>query len=261
MHCSQVIEGIGSLSRDASFSVTVVGGGQSAAEVVEYLHDNFPRCQITAVVSAFGYMPADDTPFVNQIFDSEWVDSFFEASEETKQEVLMRHSTTNYAAVDIDLISSLYKKVYRDKLLGEGRLRFKRLTRVTAAREEDGQAILLLHDKLAGKTSTTRSDYLVCATGYVPNEIDEILAPELAQRLQRDAQERPRFSRTYQLEFESSTIAPIYCVGMNQYSHGLTSTLLSNIAIRSGEILEDLKMRICANEAARVPSEMDHAAL
>lgn len=250
IHCSKVLETFDSVSCNDAFDVTVVGGGQSAAEVVEYLHDNFPHCRINAVVSTFGYMPADDTAFVNQIFDSGWVGPFFDAAEEVKQEVLARHGTTNYAAVRTDLIATLYKKSYRDKFFGEKRLNFCRLTRLYDACEIDERVDLRLFDKLKGRVEEVSSDYLVCATGYSPQPIEDILAPELSDRLHRDDQGRVNFSRTYRVGFEGAMIAPIYCVGMNQYSHGLSSTLLSNIAIRSGEIIEDLAKNIRKVETA-----------
>ncbi|WP_440900816.1 SidA/IucD/PvdA family monooxygenase, partial [Actinosynnema sp.] len=49
--------------------VVVVGAGQSAAEVTEYLHRTLPGAEVVAVFSRFGYSVADDTPFVNEVFD------------------------------------------------------------------------------------------------------------------------------------------------------------------------------------------------
>lgn len=244
LHCSRVLERFAEIPHDAAFDVTVLGGGQSAAEVVEYLHDTFPRCRITAIVSTFGYMPADDTPFVNQIFDPGWVGPFYDAQESVKQEILSRHATTNYAAVDIDLIQTLYQKAYRDRLSGENRLRFLRMTRLTQARETGDSVQIELLNKMAGKTEEARTDLLICATGYEPHQIEDLLSPDLAQRIERDGAGRVRFTRAYRLCIEGGPVAPIYGVGMNQYSHGLSSTLLSNMAVRSGEIVKDLQLEI-----------------
>ena len=41
--------------------------------------------KVTAVVSRFGYMPTDDSPFVNEVFDPDQVDTFFNAPSETRR--------------------------------------------------------------------------------------------------------------------------------------------------------------------------------
>ncbi len=240
LHCSAMLNRFADVPRDAAFSVAVVGGGQSAAEVVEHLYDNYPNSRITAVVSAFGYLPADDSPFVNQIFDPDWVGPFYGAPEDVKDEMLSRHATTNYAAVDINLIRELFKKSYRDKLSGANRLCFRRMTRLLHASENGTKVSVALHDKLTDSTIEMSVDYLVCATGYAPKDIGALLSPDLAGRVLRDSKGRPTFSRTYRLGFDDPQIGPVYCLGMSQHSHGLTSTLLSNMAVRSGEVLEDL---------------------
>lgn len=62
----------------------VVGAGQSAAENVAYLHRRFPKAEICAVFSRYGYSPADDSAFANRIFDPEAVDQYFAAPEDVK---------------------------------------------------------------------------------------------------------------------------------------------------------------------------------
>jgi L-ornithine N5-monooxygenase len=52
----------------------VVGAGQSAAEVVEFLHRRFPTAEVCSVFARWGYTPSDDTPYANRIFDPDAVD-------------------------------------------------------------------------------------------------------------------------------------------------------------------------------------------
>ena len=68
-------------------SFVVVGAGQSAAEAADHLHQRFPRAQVHAVLSRYGYSPSDDSPFANRIFDPEAVDAFHSAPEDVKQQL------------------------------------------------------------------------------------------------------------------------------------------------------------------------------
>jgi L-ornithine N5-monooxygenase len=47
-------------------------------------------------------------------------------------------------------------------------------------------------------------------------------------------------SRDYRLATTSPTVGHIYLQGHTEHTHGLTSSLLSNVAIRSAEILESI---------------------
>jgi len=47
-------------------------------------------------------------------------------------------------------------------------------------------------------------------------------------------------SRDYRLATVPPTAGGLYIQGNTEHTHGLTSSLLSNIAVRSGEILESV---------------------
>ncbi len=100
--------------------LTVVGAGRSAAEVVDYLHRTFPSAEVCAVFARYGYSPADDTSFANRVFDPSAVDAFFRALDEAKDLILGYHANTNYSMVDPELIESLYRRHYQEKVTGHG---------------------------------------------------------------------------------------------------------------------------------------------
>jgi len=239
-HSSRVIEIFSKLNKAKSIKVVVVGAGQSAAETVQYLHDEFPLAEIVCVTSGYGYMPADDSSFVNQIFDSEAVDSFYNASDTVKQDILRRHSGTNYAAVDVDLIDSLFQATYADKVDGKDRIKLMRVSRFDSAKSDDARVSLNIIDNLNGETVSLNADYLVCATGYSPSSIEKILSQDLLNLIERDERGSPKFTRNYQLKIVDPSVPPIFCLGMTQSSHGLTSTLISNMAERSGEVVGEI---------------------
>ena len=49
--------------------------------------------------------------------------------------------------------------------------------------------------------------------------------------------------RDYRLVLDARADAAVYVQGGTEHSHGITSTLLSNIAVRTGEIVESILAR------------------
>jgi L-ornithine N5-oxygenase len=210
----------------------VVGAGQSAAEAVAYLHREFPGAEICSVFSRYGYSPADDSSFANRIFDPEAVDHYFEAPEQVKQRLMNYHRNTNYSVVDIDLISQLYRTEYQEKVLGTQRLKMMKMTRLVAVEESSTGARAVIQSLVSGEQEFVDTDLVVLATGY--DEATPVLG-SLDDTCARDDAGRLVVGRDYRVQ--TSLRGGIYLQGGTEHSHGITSSLLSNVAVRSGEIL------------------------
>lgn len=217
----------------------VVGAGQSAAEVTAFLHRRFPQAEVCAVFSRFGYSPSDDSPFANQIFDPAAVGRFFLAPEEVKKMIMKYHANTNYSVVDIDLIEDLYRRVYQEKVLGTERLRVFNVSRLCEVVETETGVWVTIESLATGENIVLDSDVLACATGYRP--VDPLpLLGELGALCCRDEQGRLRVERDYRLVTDPPLVCGLYLQGGTEHTHGITSSLLSNSAVRSAEILESI---------------------
>lgn len=227
----------------------VVGGGQSAAEIVQYLYAS--GAKVSAVVSRFGYMPADDSPFVNQIFDPEQVDPMFNTSAETRAQIRDLHAATNYAGVDRDLLQALYADWYQDRITRQGRLSFHRMCRVRSATEEQDHVRLQIDNALDGTHSEMQVDYLICATGFHTRSVLDLMSDALTAKAALDKSGYPVFERDYSLAMTGMNEPAIYAPHMCETQHGLTATLLSNMAVRSGEIVESILAKTRRTTAKR----------
>ena len=249
IHGHTLLHTIGDLSPTNRSRFVVAGSGQSAAEIVEFLHGRYPQSTVTAVIPRYGYMPADDSPFVNQVFDPAEVDNFYDAPPATKRRILEAHASTNYGVADLDLISSLYRTWYREKVSGTERLKFERMSYVRSAIETGDHVRILVERQLEGTVSSMEADYLICATGFRPRSVIELLCDPLRAELYRNGGDAPQFARSYRLLFKGGGGPDIYSVDMCEQTHGLSATLISNMAVRSGEIVDDILER-CHQEAA-----------
>ncbi|MGP4086247.1 lysine N(6)-hydroxylase/L-ornithine N(5)-oxygenase family protein [Streptomyces sp. KR55] len=238
-HNSELLAKVDELEGTAPTRFIVVGAGQSAAENVAYLHRRFPQAEVCAVFSRYGYSPADDSSFANRIFDPAAVDEYFAAPENVKQQLMDYHGNTNYSVVDIDLIDDLYRQMYQEKVLGTERLRFLNVSRLTDVEETPDKVRATVKSLVTGEETTLDADVVVFATGYSPADPLGLLG-EVADSCLRDDTGRVRVERDYRIATDSDLRCGIYLQGGTEHTHGITSSLLSNTAIRVGEILDSL---------------------
>lgn len=241
-HNSTMLTRLRELDPVAPERFVVVGAGQSAAEVAAYLHDNFPETEVCSVFARFGYSPADDSPFANRVFDPEAVEEFYAAPADVKRMILDYHGNTNYSVVDLELIQDLYHRSYREKVLGRNRLRCFNVSRVADVVEgPDGLHVDII-SLTTGQKNSLAADAVVFCTGYDPVDPATLLG-DLASLCRRDLDGRYRVLRDYRLDSAPELEAGVYLQGGTEHSHGLTSSLLSNTAIRAGEILGSIRHR------------------
>ncbi|WP_310726170.1 lysine N(6)-hydroxylase/L-ornithine N(5)-oxygenase family protein [Streptomyces sp. N2A] len=238
--------------------VAVVGAGQSAAEITRFLYDELPHAEVWAIIPSYGYSVADDTPFANQIFDPSAVDDYYYGTEQTREAFWRYHRNTNYSVVDDEVIRDLYRRTYDDEVRGTERLHFLNLTRVSGVKRAGAETRVSLQAGLNGDVYDLDFDALVCATGYDAMEPTGLLG-DLDRFCLRDETGRYRVERDYRITTSSELPCGLYLQGGTEHTHGLTSSLLSNIAVRSGEIADS----IIASRAKRgvdqpVPVEVGH---
>jgi L-ornithine N5-oxygenase len=244
-HTSDLLHNMAKLRGTEPRRIVVVGAGQSAAEAVATLHREFPTAEICAVFSRYGYSPADDSSFANRIFDPDAVDDFYLAPEDVKRQLMGYHANTNYSVVDMDLIDDLYRRAYQEKVLGRQRLRMLNVSRLTEVADGPDQVTASVRSLVTGETTRLVADVVVCATGYHQADPYAILG-ELAELCHRDDAGRPRVDRDYRAATDPRLRAGIYLQGGTEHTHGITSALLSNTAIRVGEILDSVLARKAA---------------
>lgn len=222
--------------------VVVLGAGQSAAEAVAYLHRAFPGSEVCAVFAKYGYTPADDSPFANRVFDPEGVDVYYKSSREVKQTLMDYHRSTNYSAVDLELIDSLYRTQYQERVQGHERLRFLNVSRVREVVPDErgtGGLRVTVEYLPTGERSTLDADLLVYATGYLPADPSAVLG-RASKFCLRDEENALQVGRDHRVALTPNVTAGLYVQGSTEHTHGITSTLLSHTAVRSGEILDSL---------------------
>ncbi|RSN11506.1 L-lysine 6-monooxygenase [Nonomuraea sp. WAC 01424] len=241
-HSDELLTRIARLQGPPPRRIVVVGAGQSAAEVVEYAHRTFTDAEVCAVFARYGYSPADDSPFANRVFDPEAVDLHYAAGEDVRRMMSDYHRNTNYSVVDTDLIDELYRRFYQEKVSGRRRLRILNLSRVVEVLDTGDGVRVVVESLPSAEPDVLDADLVVLATGYRESDVFGLLG-EMGEHCLRDQRGRPRVTRDYRVETADDVECGIYLQGPTEHTHGISSGLLSNIAVRSGEILHSIAVR------------------
>ncbi|WDD94208.1 lysine N(6)-hydroxylase/L-ornithine N(5)-oxygenase family protein [Burkholderia sp. FERM BP-3421] len=239
-YLNQIEHAVGAPGAAARKRVAVIGAGQSAAEVFVDLTRRFPQVDASLVIRSGALKPADDSPFVNEIFSPAYTDVVYSQPKESRRALLERYRDTNYAVVDRPLIEQIYEMLYLQNVADTPRHRLLANTAIeAAARTATGQIELTLRDRLTGQGRAERFDALVLATGYRRDThlaLLDGLAPHLG-----DALANGDVTRDYQLATPGHFKPRIYLQGCCEDSHGLSDTLLSVLAMRADEIVTSLE--------------------
>ncbi|ABE35420.1 FAD-NAD(P)-binding family protein [Paraburkholderia xenovorans LB400] len=252
VHSSQYLTSIDRVVGPASSArkrVAVIGAGQSAAEVFVDLTRRYPHVDASLIIRSGALKPADDSPFVNEIFSPAFTDVVYAQPRDGRRALIERFRDTNYAVVDRPLIEQIYEMLYLQNVCAEPRHRLLANTGIeTAVRTVNGRIELTLRDRLNGHARAEQFDALVLATGYRRDthlDLLEGLAPHLGEALAQGNVERD-----YRLATPASFKPRIYLQGCCEDSHGLSDTLLSVLALRSDEIAASLAHHAAQDRSA-----------
>lgn len=233
---------------DSAKRIAVVGAGQSAAEIFMDLHNRPGAPRVDLIMRARAIKPSDDSPFVNEIFNADFTDFVFSRSDQDRLALLDEFWHTNYAAPDLILIEQIFNAFYQQRVTGNTRHRFLRRHEVTSARAVPEGIQLALRDLNADCERIGVYDAVVLATGYSRDHHKSLLNPLLPYM------DGFTVDRQYRLQSTPNFRPAIFLQGGCESSHGLSDTLLSVTAVRTGEIGQALLGAVGQHTAKQTPN-------
>jgi L-ornithine N5-oxygenase len=240
-HSHQFMERVKTLYPDpcGAYRFVVVGSGQSAAEIFQYLMNNYPEAQVTAALRRFAYKPADDSDFVNEIFFPQMVNFLYGLSETRRRAILREHNDTNYSAVDLDLIKQIYQALYERAIVNDERVKVQPFLELRGVRQGPAGVVAEFWSSAYERPEYLEADGVILATGYV-REKKHPLLKEIEPFLVPDGTTGYRVTRDYRVETRPGFTPEVFLQGFCEDTHGLSDTLLSILPVRSFEILQAL---------------------
>ncbi|KAA8652309.1 hypothetical protein EYZ11_011668 [Aspergillus tanneri] len=236
------------------YNIAVLGSGQSAAEIFHDLQKRYPKSKTTLIMRDTAMRPSDDSPFVNELFNPERVDKFFNLSPAERQRSLAADKATNYSVVRLELIEEIYHDMYIQRVQNPDETKWqhrilpnRKITRVEHYGPNSRMRIHLKSAREEAKNAvdegkeTLEVDALMVATGYFRNAHERLLGS--VQHLRPVGQEEWSPNREYRVELDPGKVsaqAGIWLQGSNEKTHGLSDSLLSVLASRGGEMVQSI---------------------
>ncbi|MDP5274711.1 lysine N(6)-hydroxylase/L-ornithine N(5)-oxygenase family protein [Chengkuizengella axinellae] len=227
------------------YHFVVVGSGQSAAEIFNYLIEHYKNAKIKSVMKQFAFKQSDDSPFVNEIFHNEITNFVYDLPVDERSSFIKNYQDTNYSVVDLDLIKEIYKKTYLQKVSGEQRFEILPFMELKTLEETElGVRGRFLNRE--DEYEELNADAYFLATGYkrkTPSVLNNIFT-----YLEKDEEGSLKVERNHRVFTKESFSPSIYLQGFNERTHGLSDTLLSTIPFRARDIIEDITNRASKTE-------------
>lgn len=221
--------------------VVVVGGGQSGAEVFNFLLSNEAQmpAELCWISSRLNFLPLDDSPFTNELFTPGYSSYFFELPVDKR---LFSLSSQKLASdgISMNLLREIYRKLYTLEFIRTSRpsIGLTLHTKLIGMKRDprDGFELELEH-LLTGDHSAIAADIVVLCTGYryrVPAFLSR-LGPRITYK-----STGYHYHEDFSIAWEGHPKTKIYVQNAAINARGIADPNLSLMAWRSANIINDL---------------------
>jgi len=231
----------------AARRVTVVGSGQSAAEIVADLAGastgtGIGRSRLDWFTRSRGFLPMEYSKLGLEHFTPEYTAHFHGLPEE-RRDALRATQDLLYKGISGDTSAAIYDTLYEATIDGaEPPLHYRsacELQSIDGA--ESGPLTLTLHHLDDDVTFQHETDVLVLATGYRPAALP--LGAELVDLVGRDGQGRPAVDLDYRLRLRDRPKSSLFVQNGELHTHGVGAPDLGLGAHRNAVVTNALAGR------------------
>ncbi|KQX74617.1 lysine N(6)-hydroxylase/L-ornithine N(5)-oxygenase family protein [Aeromicrobium sp. Root472D3] len=222
-------------------SITVVGSGQSAAEVyLDLLEDiDTHGYELVWATRSPRFFPMEYTKLTLEMTSPEYT-RHFQALPATTRDELLREQRALYKGISRDLVDAIFDTLYRKRVHGDVPTRLLTNTELTDASwdEAAGRYALAMRHTELDEPLDLQTEGLVLATGYrarVPAFVSGI-----AGRIRFDDRGRYDVAADYTIDHDDEEI---YVQNAEEHTHGLIAPDLGMGAYRNSIIIRGLTGR------------------
>lgn len=250
--CAGIVDGGGLVLHNADYvsrkselqskrSITIVGSGQSAAELYYELLQEIDvfGYQLNWVTRSGRFFPLEYTKLTLEMTSPEYVDYFHSLPGE-QRDSLIKSQKNLYKGINSDLIDEIYDLLYTKSLAGVLDTQLHTHSSLTAAEWDTaaGTHTLQLHHEEHGRDYQLESEAVVLATGYAYKE--PAFLAGIKDRIRRDAKGRFDVERNYGTGVEPGEI---FVQNAELHTHGFVTPDLGMAAYRNSCILREITGR------------------
>ncbi|MEV5317957.1 SidA/IucD/PvdA family monooxygenase [Streptomyces sp. NPDC052687] len=217
-------------------SITLVGSGQSAAEIYYDLLSEIDvhGYRLNWVTRSPRFFPLEYTKLTLEMTSPEYIDYFRALPERTRYR-LTQEQKGLFKGIDGDLINEIFDLLYQKNLGGPVPTRLLTNSALTSATYENGTYTLGFRQEEQEKDFELTSDGLILATGY--RYVEPAFLKPIRDRLVYDSQGSFDVGRNYAIDV---TGRGVFLQNAGVHTHSITSPDLGMGAYRNSYIIREL---------------------
>ncbi|MEW9871280.1 lysine N(6)-hydroxylase/L-ornithine N(5)-oxygenase family protein [Arthrobacter sp. HS15c] len=222
-------------------SITIVGSGQSAAEIYYELLQDIDTFgyQLNWVTRSGRFFPLEYTKLTLEMTSPEYVD-YFHGLPQDQRDGLIKSQKNLYKGINSELIDAIYDLLYTKSLSGMVDTQLLTHSSLTGAAWDPaaGSHTLQLRHEEQGTDYALDSEAVVLATGYTYQEPGFLVGVQ--DRIARDRAGRFAVARNYSTGVEPGEI---FVQNAELHTHGFVTPDLGMAAYRNSCILREITGR------------------
>lgn len=217
--------------------VTVLGSGQSAAEVILDLLRSLPdEDHLVWLTRAERFFPLEYTKLSLEMTSPEYIDFFHALPIEARDNIAAGQNGL-YKGINADLINEIHDELYRRSVHGEPRVHIRTGCTATAISAPGDTIDITLRHAREARQLRLATDYLIMATGYRPHIPDFLEG--IASRIRWLPDGRPDVDREYGVGLHED----VFVQNAELHTHGYSAPDLGMGAYRNSVLLNRISGR------------------
>jgi putrescine N-hydroxylase len=228
-------------SLQGSRSITIVGSGQSAAEIYYDLLQEIDDYgyELNWITRSPRFFPLEYSKLTLEMTSPDYVDYFYSLSAQ-KRDRLIKHQKHLYKGINYDLINAIYDLLYTKSLVSDIKVDLRTNSELMRVEfnEAENRFELEFHQHEEGKSYRYSTETLIHATGYtyqLPRFISGI-----SSRIKWDEKGRFDVNRNYSIDHNG---AEIFVQNAELHTHGFVTPDLGMACYRNSYIIKEMTGR------------------
>ncbi len=216
-------------------SITIVGGGQSAAEIYYDLLQEIDTqdYQLNWVTRSARFFPLEYSKLTLEMTSPEYVDYFYSLPQE-KRDQLIASQKNLYKGINQSLINEIYDLLYVKQLSEAPDTRILSNAELLDCQSDGNRLSLAFHQSEQDKHYRLQTDCVVLATGYKYQE--PAFLAGVASQIHRDHKGRMAVNRDYSIDANKR----IFVQNVELHTHGFVTPDLGMACYRNSCIIREL---------------------
>jgi len=220
-------------------SITVIGSGQSAAEIVYDLLQQQPQFdyKLNWYTRSKGFYPMEYSKLGLEHFSPDYTRYFYRLPQEKKESVL-RNQALLYKGISFETIGDIYDLIYERTIGGkEVPLTMRALTELAGVEKTNDTHLLTLHQYEQDSFEKEESEIVIMATGYHAKEPS--FMEGLKEHLLFDEKGQLKINELYQVEMKKKG-AQLFVQNGELHTHGVGAPDLGLGAYRNAVLINQI---------------------